>query len=91
MIGHQRSISERCSAASASGFNCSGAGITAPRSVSRLLTAASVNAATTAVLSFSITGAGVPFGAHSPNQYEAWKSGSPPSCRVGMSDAEGRR
>src|SRR3981189_3711920 len=89
--GVHLAISLFTSAASASGVRSAGPGITLPRSSSRLRTFSSSSALAAAALSFSMIGAGVPFGAKIAFQAWAWNAGRPASVVVGRSGKDGLR
>lgn len=83
MIGIQRAISLFTKAASGCRPRAALSGTSPPMSSRRLRTLGSSNALSMASLSFSQIACGVPFGANSANQGDAWNSGSPASFEVG--------
>ena len=76
-------ISLFTSDANASGVRSAAAGITLPRSSSRLRAPSSSSALTAAALSLAMTGARVPFGAKIAFHAWAWKAGKPASAGGG--------
>ena len=77
--------------ASASGVCCSRGKISCPRSASRLRTAGSAKASTTAALSLAMTLFGVAFGAQMRVPGRDVEPGSPASSTVGISGAAAER
>src|SRR5262249_41703697 len=91
MIGVHLSISDLRWARNASGRALSEETVSAPAAASRLLTSGSFSAFCRAADSVSITGFGVPLGAHMPNQTVISKPGKPDSAAVGKSGSTARR
>src|SRR5262249_61179692 len=85
MIGVHLSISDLRWARHASGRALSEETVSAPAAASRLLTSGSFSAFCRAADSGSITGFGVPLGAHMPHHKVILKSGKPDSAAVGQS------
>src|SRR5262249_3480023 len=85
MIGVQRAISLFTNVASACWPRFSLWRPSLPSSAKRFLTVSSSKDSSSAALSLSTMGCGVPFGANSAHQGAVWNSGSPASRVVGMS------
>src|SRR5262249_32406947 len=83
MIGVHLSISDLRWARNASGRALSEETVSPPAAATRLLPSGSFSAFCRAADSVSITGFGVPLGAHMPNQTVISKSGKPDSAAVG--------
>src|SRR5262249_40849060 len=91
MIGVHLSISDLRWARSASGRALSEDTVSAPAVARRFLSSGSLRATCSAPDNVSITGFGVPLGAHIPNQTVISKPGNPDSAAVGKSGSTASR
>src|SRR5262245_27648261 len=91
MIGVHLAISDLRWAHNASGRGLADETVTPPAAAIRLLPSRTFSAFCRAADSVSITGFGVPLGAHMPNQTVISKSGKPDSAAVGKSGSTARR
>src|SRR5712692_410434 len=91
IIGVQRAISLLTSAASGCGPRSVLSGMSQPSSSRRLRMLSSSSALSSASVSLSRTGFGVPLGANKAFQADAWNSGKPASFAVGTFGRVGLR